>query len=90
MPATKTNFSERNLDQPIVFDGSINEIAEGCSIELESDGVTLTAKVIACNAGQAWTAEITGFLNFDNNEHGNLKVGSTIEFEDRNVLRCAA
>ncbi len=85
---TQINWNERTEDQPIVFD-SVNEVAEGCIVDLDYEGVTISAKVTNCNENP-WTGEITSFPDSNTTEHGKLKVGSTIQFEDRHVFRCAA
>ena len=40
--ATQENWDERNQDQPIEFEGG-NEVCEGCLIDLEQNGVRITA-----------------------------------------------
>ena len=84
--ATQINWKERTDDE-IVYDNT-NELGKGCNVDLNWDGVTVTAKVIG-NEGTNWTGEITN-INNDENEHGDLKIGSQIQFEDRHVFRCAA
>lgn len=85
---TQINWNERNENEPIIFDGT-KKVAEGCVVDLEYDGVTVTAEVTNCKA-TPWTGKITGFPNGDNDNLPELKVGATIKFEDRHVLRCAA
>ncbi len=86
--ATQENWDERNQDQPIEFAGG-NEVCEGCLVDLEQNGTRITALVKA-NAGDNWTAEVTAFPGTDADTIGDIKVGATIEFEDRHVFRCAA
>ena len=81
---TNINFSERSNDQTIEFDGEASEVCQGCLVNLEHEGTTITAKVIECTDGQIWTAEIT------DSHDKTLKVGSTVQFEEGNIFRCAA
>ena len=89
MAIPEITLDERNHDNPIEYDGGKNEVSAGCVVDLEHNGVRITARVTKAD-GQTWTGEVTGFPNEDAEEHGNLKVGATIEFEDRHVFRCAA
>ncbi len=81
---TTHKFRERDNNTAIEYDGDANEICEGCSINLEHEGTTITARVIECTDGEPWTAEIT------DSKVKKLQVGSTIQFEDCHVFRCAA
>ena len=78
------NFHERDNDQAIQFDGDANEVCEGCSVDLNHAGETITAKVTECAENNVWCGEIT------NSTCDTLTVGTTIQFEDRHVIRCAA
>ena len=82
--ATNINFSERSNDQTIEFDGEAREVSQGCLVNLEHEGTVITAKVIECNDGHTWVGEIT------DSQDEALQVGSTIEFEEVNIFRCAA
>jgi len=81
---TTPNFNERDNSTAIEYDGDANEICEGCLVNLEHEGTTITARVIECNDGQPWVGEIT------DSTIESLKIGTTIKFEDCNVFRCAA
>ena len=81
---TDINFNERDNGQSIQFDGTANEVCEGCLVDLSHAGETITVKVTECTENQPWSGEITDSQSTD------LKIGSTIKFEDRHVIRCAA
>ena len=87
--STQINWNERTDDQSIVFDGTNNEVCEGCIVNLDWDGIAITVKVTDCT-NDPWTGEVTGFPDSDVTEHGELKIGTTIKFEDRHIFRCAA
>ena len=53
-------------------------------MNLEHAGTAITVKVTECTDGQIWIGEIT------DSQDKALKVGSTVEFEDCNIFRCAA
>ena len=82
--ATNINFSDRSNDQTIEFDGEANEVSQGCLVNLEHEGAVITAKVIECTDGHTWVGEIT------DSRDETLQVGSTVEFEEVNIFRCAA
>ncbi len=82
--ATQINFNERDNGESIEFDGNANEVCEGCLVDLNHDGETITVKVIECTENQPWSGEITV------SQSNTLKVGSTVQFEDRHIIRCAA
>ncbi len=81
---TTPNFNERDNNTAIEYDGDTNEICEGCSVNLEHDGTMITVRVVECTNGQPWVGEIT------DSQIENLKIGTTIQFEDCHVFRCAA
>ncbi len=81
---TTHNFNQRDDSTAIEYDGDANEVCEGCSVNLEHEGTTITARIIECNDGQPWVGEIT------DSSIESLKIGSTIKFEDCHVFRCAA
>jgi len=81
---TTPNWNERDNDTTIEYDGEANEVSEGCLVNLDHEGTTITARVIECNDGQPWVGEIT------DSKVESLRIGSTIQFEDRHVFRCAA
>ncbi len=81
---TDIKFSERSNEQDIEFDGTASEISQGCLVNLEHKGTSITVKVNECTDGQIWTGEIT------DSQDKALNIGSTVEFEDRNIFRCAA
>ncbi len=85
---TQISWNVRKEDQAIEFD-SVEEVSEGCIVDLDYNGVTITAKITNCNE-TPWTGEITGFPDNNTTEHGELKIGTTVQFEDRHVIRCAA
>ncbi len=78
------NFSERGNDQTIEFDGAASKVSQGCLVNLEHEGTTITAKVIECTDGQTWIGEIT------DSQDDAVEIGSTVEFEEGNIFRCAA
>ncbi len=82
--ATEINFNERDNGQSILFDGTASEVCEGCLVDLNHDGDTITVKVVQCTENQPWSGEITDCPS------STLKVGTTVEFEDRHIIRCAA
>jgi transcription elongation GreA/GreB family factor len=82
--STNIKFSERGNDQTIEFDGTASEVCQGCLVNLEHEGTTITAKVIECTDGQDWIGEIT------DSQDDAVKIGSTVEFEEDNIFRCAA
>ena len=82
--ATQINFNERDNGESIEFDGNANEVCEGCLVDLNHDGETITVKVIECTENLPWSGEITV------SQSNTLKVGSTVQFEDRHIIRCAA
>jgi len=82
--ATNINFSDRSNDQTIEFDGEANEVSQGCLVNLEHEGTVITAKVIDCTDGHTWVGEVT------DSQDETLQVGSTVEFEEVNIFRCAA
>ena len=81
---TEINFNERDNGQSIQFDGGASEVCEGCLVDLNHAGETITVKVTECTETQPWSGEITV------SQSNNLTIGSTIQFEDRHVIRCAA
>ena len=90
MTTQNWNFDERNQDQSIEYAGSAKAICQGCKVDLEQDGVRITVQV-ENNEGSAWTGQITAFPNnTDDTEIGELKIGNTINFEERHIFRCAA
>ncbi len=82
--ATNIHFSDRSTDQTIEFDGEASEVSQGCLVNLEHEGTVITAKVIECTDGHTWTGEVT------DSQDEALQVGSTVEFEEGNIFRCAA
>ena len=83
-------FDERKQNQPIKFDGGTNEVCEGCTVNLEHNGVTIAVRLDTCQ-GNVWTGEITEFPNNDGETTvGKLKIGTTIKFEEKHIFRCAA
>lgn len=84
------NWDERDHNQPIEYDGQTEEICQGCTVELEQQGVRVAATVDN-GKGNTWTGKITGFpTNQDETNIGELKVGKTIQFEQQHIFRCAA
>ncbi len=81
---TEINFYERDNDQSIQFDGDTSEVCEGCLVDLNHAGETITVKVLQSTENQPWSGEIT------DSPSAALKVGSTVNFEDRHIIRCAA
>jgi len=81
---TEINFNERDNDQSIMFDGTASEVSEGCMVDLNHDGETITVKVVQCTENQPWSGEITDCSS------STLTLGTTVQFEDRHIIRCAA
>ena len=90
METQAINFDVRQQGQPIEFAGSICDVAEGCEVQLEADGVQICAKVVNTNPDQTFNGEVTSFPGSDVDEIGDLRIGSPIRFQDRHILRCAA
>ena len=82
--AIEINFDERDNGQSIQFDGNTTEVCEGCTVDLNHSGEMITVKVIECTENQPWSGKIT------DSSINTLKVGTTVEFEDRHIIRCAA
>ncbi len=89
MDTQKISFDERSEGQPIAFSGSAQTVSEGCEVDLQHDGLKLSAKVMKSNEGK-WLGEVTDVPASEAEELSGLKIGSTILFEDTNVYRCAA
>ncbi|MHC4414689.1 MAG: hypothetical protein ACYS0G_05340 [Planctomycetota bacterium] len=83
-------FDERTESQPIDFCGGATEVYEGCQVDLERDGVRITAKVVSYNPGEPWYGEVTDFPDSDVDEIDGLRIGSPIRFEERHIFGCAA
>ena len=60
MSTQEITFEVRNEQQPIVFDGSADEVCEGCLVDLEHAGATITAKVLEGTTPN-WMGEVTEF-----------------------------
>ncbi len=83
-------FDDRSKDANIEFRGGLNEVSEGCRVDLEHQGVRITAKVTKYTPGEPWVGEVTDFADKAPDQITDLKIGSTIRFEDRHVHSCAA
>lgn len=90
METQEMNFDERQQGQSIGFAGSTSDVSEGCEVQLEADGAQICAKIVKTNADQTFEGEVTGFPGSDLDELGDLRIGSSICFQDRNIFRCAA
>ncbi len=89
MDTQKISFDERSEGQPIAFIGSAQTVSEGCEVDLQHDGLKISAKVMKSDESK-WLGEVTDVPVSDADELSGLKIGSTILFEDSNVYRCAA
>ncbi|MCH8152133.1 MAG: hypothetical protein IH830_07145 [Planctomycetes bacterium] len=89
MDTQKISFDERGDGQPIAFIGSAQTVSDGCEVDLQHNGLKISAKVLKSNEGK-WLGEVTDIPASDVDELSDLKIGSTILFEDTNVYRCAA
>ncbi len=87
---TEITFDERNTDQAIAFDGSADQVSEGCQVNLEHNGLKITAKVIKTVDDHPWVGEVISFAETDAAKLGGLEIGSTIHFEERHIFGCAA
>ena len=89
MDTQKISFDERGEGQPIAFIGSAQTVSDGCEVDLQHNGLKISAKVMKSDEGK-WLGEVTDIPASDDDELSGLKIGSTILFEDSNVYRCAA
>ncbi len=89
MDTQKISFDERGEGQPIAYSGSVQTVSDGCEVDLQHNGLKISAKVTKSNEGK-WLGEVTDIPASDTDELSGLKIGSTILFEDTNVYRCAA
>ena len=81
----KIKFDIRKGDQSIEFGGSTTEITEGCNVDLEHNGVRISAKIISVD-GETWVGQVIGV----GDDIGDLEVGSKVYFQDEHILTCAA
>ncbi len=89
MDTQKISFDERGEGQPIAFIGSAQTVSDGCEVDLQHNGLKISAKVMKSDEGK-WLGEVTDLPASDVDELSGLTIGSTILFEDSNVYRCAA
>ena len=89
MDTQKISFDERGEGQPIAYIGSAQTVSDGCEVDLQHNGLKISAKVMKSNEGK-WLGEVTEVPASGADELSGLKIGSTILFEDSNVYRCAA
>ena len=90
MTTQNWNFNERSQNQDIEFEGGANKVCEGCTVVLDHEGTNIMVQVQSTE-GQTWCGKITSFPdNSDETMIGEMKIGGTIKFEDRHVIRCAA
>ena len=54
---TEITFDERNKGQAIAYSGNASEVSDGCQVDLEHNGMKITAKVVKTN-GQPWVGEV--------------------------------
>jgi hypothetical protein len=90
MDAYDISWEERPEHQPIVYERDTVQVREGCEVSLNHNGTTITARVLQCGLGEPNVGEVTGFLNHDTEQVGDLTLGTTILFWDRHVFSCAA
>ena len=90
MKTQEISFDVRQPGQPIVFTDGADTVSEGCLIQLEADGVEIYAKVVKTYDDQTFEGEVTGFPGSDLDKLGDLRIGSPISFQDRNIFQCAA
>ncbi len=90
MNTLEINFDDRSDDANIEFRGGINEVSEGYRVDLEHQGVRITAKVTKYTPGEPWVGEVTDFTQDATDQITDLKIGSTIHFEERHIHSCAA
>ena len=89
MDTQKISFDERGEGEPIAYSGSAQTVSDGCEVDLQHNGLKISAKVMKSDEGK-WLGEVTDIPASDADELSDLKIGSTILFEDSNVYRCAA
>ena len=89
MDTQKISLDERGEGQPIAFIGSAQTVSDGCEVDLQHNGLKISAKVMKSDEGK-WLGEVTDIPASGTDELSGLKIGSTILFEDTNVYRCAA
>ena len=86
---TEITFDERNKGQAIAYSGNASEVSDGCQVDLERNGMKITAKVVKTD-GQPWVGEVTVLPETDSAKLGGLQIGSTIHFQEQNIFSCAA
>ena len=89
MTTQNWNFEQRDNKTPIEYEGGANKICEGCIVDLTHDGTVVTVQVNG-NEGNGWTGAVTAFPNSTETTFGDLKIGTTIQFEETHIFRCAA
>ena len=87
---TEITFDERKQGQAIAYSGNASEVSDGCQVDLEHNGMKITAKVVKTLDGQPWVGKVTALLQADAAKPGDLQIGSTIHFQERNIFSCAA
>ncbi len=87
---TEINFDERNQGQAIAYSGNTTEVSDGCQVDLEHNGMKITAKVVKTLDGQPWVGEVIALPKADAAKLGGLQIGSTIHFQEQNIFSCAA
>ncbi len=87
---TEITFDERNKGQAIAYSGNTSEVSDGCQVDLEHNGMKITAKVVKILDGQPWVGEVTALPKADAAKLGGLQIGSTIHFQEQNIFSCAA
>ncbi len=86
---TEITFDERNQGQAIAYSGNASEVSDGCQVDLEHNGMKITAKVVKTD-GQPWVGEVTALPETDAAKLGGLQIGATIHFQEQNIFSCAA
>ena len=90
MNTHEISFDERSESQPIAYCDGVDSVSAGCEVDLEHDGVIISAKVKNDGLEGDWLGEVTDIPTGDAKNVGSLKIGSVIHFQDRNIFRCAA
>ncbi len=90
MKTQEISFDLRHQGQPIEYAGSTRNVSDGCEVQLEADGVQISAKVVKTYDDQTFEGEVTGFPGSDVDKLGDLRIGSPIRFQDSNIFQCAA
>ena len=89
MKTQEISFDQREEGHPIVFTGGADTVSEGSEVDLQHDGVSISAKVLKSTEGD-WLAEVTDIPTGYAAVFDSVEIGSKIRFQDRHIFRCAA